>query len=181
MVRKGSKIWRTIQNIGLTKGHTQQDIILCVYIERCHLSSAYSQDDSADTLLNKELPTTETLVDHLLDVTMITYINTDVENKHLHRDYKSLYKISHSDIVTDISKDDRPFTMDTGSVSTTTRPPRRHVTVKGTTVGPPIVRPCVHCNTIGHTQSNCPVSTTPGSIGVISPLYLITKIVGGSS
>jgi hypothetical protein len=48
---------------------------------------------------------------------------------------------------------------------TTTRPPRHRVISKtGTAAGrAPVARPCFHCNQPGHTQPNCPQTSTQAS------------------
>ena len=47
----------------------------------------HTMKDAADALLNKKLPSTEILVDHLLALALVHYINMAAENKNLRSDY----------------------------------------------------------------------------------------------
>jgi hypothetical protein len=54
--------------------------------------------DAADILINKKLSTVDVLVDHLMALALIHYINIATENKNLRSDYKSIYKISRASL-----------------------------------------------------------------------------------
>ena len=56
----------------------------------------HTMKDAADALLNKKLASTDILVDHLLSLALVTYINMTAENKNLLSDYKNIYKISRA-------------------------------------------------------------------------------------
>jgi hypothetical protein len=145
--------------------------------------------DSTDILINKKLSTADVLVDHLMDLALIHYINMASDNKNLRSDYRSIYKISLDGIAADMAKDDRPFDMvrfeahkqdlDTvllpaglqeipsplsvAALPTASRPPRCRAK-HGAATGTQIARPCFHCNKVGHTMPNCTVKPSPGSL-----------------
>jgi hypothetical protein len=86
--------------------------------------------DAGDILINKNH---SMVVDHLMTLTLIHYINIVTENKNLCSDYKSIYKISLNAIVVDMTAAGHLRVMTTVMTLTTTSdpprslvPPRKH-------------------------------------------------------
>jgi hypothetical protein len=52
-------------------------------------------DDTSETILKKQLPTTTVLVDHLRALQMVLYVNAATDNKNLHKDYITIFKTAH--------------------------------------------------------------------------------------
>jgi hypothetical protein len=81
--------------------------------------------DAGDILINKKHSTADVVVDHLMTLTLIHYINIATENKNLCSDYKSIYKISLTAIVVDMTAAGQLRVMTTVmTLATTSDPPR---------------------------------------------------------
>jgi hypothetical protein len=68
---------------------------------------AKMMDDTSETILKKQLPTTAVLVDNLRASQMVLYDNAAADNKNLRKDYSAIFKTARVAITTDMATDAR--------------------------------------------------------------------------
>lgn len=80
---------RTSSSVKHTRLNTSPNVAETETLDAYH----HTMKDTVDTLLNEKISSTEILVDHLLALVLVTYINMTVENKNLNSDYKSSTRV----------------------------------------------------------------------------------------
>jgi hypothetical protein len=119
--------------------------------------------DAGEALLKKKIQTTESLIDHLQAVALITHINMTAENKKLEKHCDTaLLAANFQEIKPPLSVAGALRTMVTAPPAALITRSTRSSHSQGAATGPLII--CFHYSKPGHTVPNCPTKKTTTSL-----------------